>query len=347
MNCQHCNKHMYSYFDLDLSAQLRQDIDRHLAQCSSCRFQYDLTRQENQVLQDCHDIPALSADFNQRVMQAISQEPMPPVEKLICMSKDNPARRRWLSVFNGAVAAVVLLALCIYIPDIMSEEKKEIALKDSPLVSQRQTLDKTSVAMTGGTGGLAGSKMTSEQSKEHLSVQNDKDSAKTQLKLPAGQSYGRSGNPPVIAYKDDAGSAYWGQQDVGRSIRAEAPVPAPPSVSVWSLQNIPAQYQLLNMSNTGPRQTEYSYQNQDGSQTLTIKLIPVVEPQPDEISIGSVNDSSPQPQMRFLAAGSQGPSFIDRIIEVDNEKLKLVISGNMSTDELNNLASNIVINKHQ
>ncbi len=72
MNCLLCKKHMYRYYDDELSPQLKLKIDLHLEACTSCRFQYDLTQMENQVLRDTSDIPEISPDFNSRVMNAIN-----------------------------------------------------------------------------------------------------------------------------------------------------------------------------------------------------------------------------------------------------------------------------------
>lgn len=342
MNCQLCNQHMYSYFDGEISDQIKQEIDRHIAQCSSCRFQYDLTRQENLILLDSSDIPALSLDFNQRVLKAVAEGPS-PLEDLLAVTKPEPVRRFRLPLYTTAAVAVVLLALCIYVPGIMHDRQERIASKSDQTVTQPKIIAKIPAGnMTAGTLGAAGS--VNELKDEHLEIMNDKSTSKITLSLPAThnkEAYGNSSSNNDL----DGGTIQWAGQDVGRCDRKFASLAAPTSPN-WSLQNIPAQYQLLNMTKPNEHQAEYNYQTPDGNENLTVKII-AVPVQNSEVIVGAVGMSNSEPPQGLFAVSPKAAASVSREIQVGNEKIKLILSGNnLTTEELTNIASNIEINKN-
>ncbi len=345
MNCLHCNKHMYNYYDGELSAQLKLEIDRHLSECPSCRFQYDLTLMENQVLRDTSAIPEVSPNFNKQVMDSITPEKLPSLpDNVLVISKEKRLAFRWSSVYTKSAIAVLLLALCFYVPGFITGGQNHQKLANNniaPKMKLNTSADDT--AITAGNGGNGIQQVESSQQ------------IKSQVSLNGNPSIKSSS---IDGYGDTRAAAPQPQQDAsipqpylvsrmapceaGRSDRKESN-PDTLSISTLSLKNIPEKYTLVNKVKTIENQIEYSYQSEDGAETINIQLI--TSPSPAQIiSSEASSEKVSQPMMSFAAPAVT--ENVSREILVGEQKISVQVSGNISSDELNNLADQIVISKN-
>lgn len=323
MNCRLCKQQMYSYYDSEISAQEKWEIDRHIARCSSCRFQYELTRQENLILQDVSHIPDLSPDFNQRVLNTIDQQPVLSAEEKL-MAKPSLSRRFNLPLFARTAVAVVLLALCISIPGIMLPVQEKVAPKSDRIIAKPQPA---------GSAGFPTGAVAADEAKKEDSGMVVNTSANFKATLPDEQDFMLSGNSvpdnaPVVS-----GAVPPKSFDVGRSERKTASYAAPN----WSLKNIPAQYQLQYIANANEHQTEYNYLTADGSEKLTVKIV--------SVPVQNIKESlsSPQPPPGLLCAQAEAPASVSRETQIGNNMINMTLSGNLGYEELTRIASHIEI----
>jgi hypothetical protein len=105
MKCQTFEKKLSAYQDGELSALEKQQVDRHLADCHSCREQYARLQQTWQALGEMTEIQP-TPGFYKRVSQKIGQIP----EKSVLES----LLGNWLRVLPSPVFASVILAIGIF-----------------------------------------------------------------------------------------------------------------------------------------------------------------------------------------------------------------------------------------
>ena len=338
MNCLLCKKHMYRYYDDELSPQLKLKIDRHLEACTSCRFQYDLTQMENQVLGDTSEIPEIAPDFNSRVMNAIKPGIQSNLaDNVLVMTRDNRIQFKWSSVYAMSAIAVLLLALCFYIPGIFptDQQQQQIAKSNqAPLVNQKST----AANMLGATGNA------------------DTGNTDIQLKLPSGNAKLGSStvwdsidvnllhNTPQAKMDATIPNYNIGSRTIpgeaGRAERKESAKTLP--VSSLKLKNIPEKYKLLSQDNSVANQTNYSYQTDDGSESINITLIS--SPAQEQASVSEANLSKEMPSDRLMmTAAPAAVENVSREVRVGDQTISVQLSGNISSDDLANLADKIVI----
>lgn len=329
MNCRLCKQHMYSYFDSEIYAQEKQDIDRHIARCSSCRFQYELTRQENLILQDVSHIPDLSPDFDQRVLNAIKIQPvLPPEEKML--SKPSLSRRYNLPLFARAAAAVVLLALCISIPGILLPGQEKIEEKSDRIIAE----SKCQLKLPAGSADFSANTVAVSETNQKDAGMVVNTAAQIKAPLPDEQDLRLSVNPAPDTALLVSSVVPPKSFDVGRGERKIASY-APPS---WSLKNIPAQYQLQYITNANEYQSEYNYLTADGTRKLTVKIVSVSAQNKKE-SISSLKTPPPD----SLSAQLEAPASVSRETQIGNNIINLTLSGNLGYEELTQIASHIEI----
>lgn len=337
MNCLHCSKHMYKYYDSDLTPHLKEEIDNHLAVCPFCRFQYDLTLMENEVLRDTSDIPEISLDFNERVMNSITPDMLPHLpNNVLVMSKDTRRLNlRWSSLYTKSAIAVVLLALCFYVPSIFRDDQPARIAQNEQVSMSKQTSALDSVSITGATGSIQ------QQSKQSIKAP-DSDTPTTQPNV----NYGNSNSiPPQNKMSSIAPQIYTDSRIApcvaGRSERKTI-TPGSLSVSLLSLENIPTKYILVNRDDTNENQIAFSYQTADGAETINIQLI--ASNSLDQSMAELEDDTASEPLMALSAPAPT--ENVSREILVEDQKISVNVSGSISKDELNNLANQIVISRN-
>lgn len=322
MNCLHCNKHIYSFCDGELAPQLMLEMERHLAECPSCHFQYDLTMTENQILRDTSDIPELSADFNQRVMNAIMPEKTFALPgNVLVMSKDRRFSFRRSTMLILSAVAVVLLALYINLPDILSGSQ--------PKVAQTNSAPKV------------------ELSKPQMKAINSEADLQNEQQIAAGavNPYGNNNMPKASISAPDADPQLFGASRMTtlEAGRADRNLNQPLSITSLAVKNIPDKYKLVSQNNSIDNMAEYSYQTADGTETVNIQLNGPVE-KAVLMDCPAPKDAAPM----ISAAPPAGEAVIknvNREIEVDGQIISIVFSGNISSDELNSLADQVVLSK--
>lgn len=338
MNCQHCNKYMFNYYDGDLSLKLKLEIDLHLDECPSCRFQYDLTNKENQVLRDASDIPALSPDFNQRIMDAIMPEKSPSLpDNIIIMENHKRFRFKWSSFSVTTAVAVLLLVLCFYVPGILPGHVEQQKIAQINRASNFEPISG---------GGEATMKLGSKDE------QKDDQAAKEIQTQSKANTYGDienndAGLPSSIYSSNDSHTNFrFDLPEAGRSARMSSSTSTLPPVSSYNLKNIPAKFKLVNQVNAMENQIDYSYQTDDGSEKITIQL----NNSPNEMLEAKIEEDTakaPSPKLPSLTApAGANTNSVNREIKVGDQKISLVLSGNISNDELNALADQIEISKN-
>jgi hypothetical protein len=326
MNFLHYRKHMFNYFEADLSPLLKEEIEQHLQQCASCRRQYDLTRMENQILQDTSNIPALDAEFNGRVMNLIANS---GEHSAAIMSSGNPRRYRWRPVYSQAVVAVALLAICFYIPGMIPERQGDQALQRtvSPIQSHasvpedvQQNPMKAKVAYAG-----------------NLKISNNLDKCESPEILQSSPEVQTA--PLPTTDQQLAGSGFRANSlEPTRSVQPESSTTKSAYAGSIGLQNIPVKFILLHTNQLAENQVEYSYGTQDGSQNLLIRVL-----LPDHAKEAAIayNLSTVPPAVNNLNNTVSIISESKREIELDGKSYQLVVSGNFSQEEIDHLANNI------
>lgn len=330
MNCRLCKQQMYSYFDSEVSAQAKQEIEHHITRCSSCRFQYELTSRENLILCDISHIPELSPDFNQRVLTAIARQSALSAQAKPT-SKVGPNQRFNLPLWTRTAVAVVLLALCISVPGIMLPFQEEVAQKSD----QGMPGPKYQGIIPAGSGSSSWGTVAANEAKKadtHGMVVNT--SANIKATLPDVEDFALNGNP--VADNDPVASSTVPPKsfEVARSDRQTASYAA----TNWSLKNVPTQYQLQYIANTDEHQTEYNYLTADETEKLTVKIVSV----PVQ-NIAKESLPTPQPPPGLLSAPTEAPATVSREAQIGNNMVNLTLSGNLSCEELTRIASQIEI----
>lgn len=328
MNCLHCNKHIYSYCDGELAPQFMLEMERHLAECPSCRFQYELTMTENQVLHDTSDIPDLASDFNQKVMNAIMPEKIPTLPgNVLVMSKDRRFPFRRSTMFILSAVAVVILALCINLPDILSIGKQKVA-QTNDASNMHFNEPQMKKAITGAAPDI---------------TQNNQ----KQLNNTSNVQYGTTAETEITTINDNtqlAGTSRMTNCEAGRADRIAAKSETL-SVSSLAVNNIPEKFKLTNQNNSAANLAEYSYQTTDGTETINIQLSCLVAKAALLDKTTPKEAAAPLASMAPPAAAETISGNVNREIKIDGETISIVLSGNVSIDELNSFADQIVLSK--
>lgn len=77
-NCEQVRSALSNYLDDDVSPELRRELERHLAECRTCRVLYDTTRKTLQIVTNAgsFEFPeALSERLVTRMMKALKPPP--------------------------------------------------------------------------------------------------------------------------------------------------------------------------------------------------------------------------------------------------------------------------------
>lgn len=137
MKCQLFDKYLFDYCDNDLSPALREKIDKHLQECSSCSNQVKLTVLENEVLRDNSDLPVLAGDFTNRVMHQITKSEQAASMGHKWTAGPGAMKASKFALAAAAVGLVVLVA--VLAPHIMPfQDNAQVADAPSIVSNQKQ-----------------------------------------------------------------------------------------------------------------------------------------------------------------------------------------------------------------
>jgi hypothetical protein len=137
VNCHRFNMYVFDYCEDNLSPALKEQMDKHLRECSCCSSQVKLTYLENEVLRDKSDLPILADDFTARVMQhIIGAEQVLPFDSKASKKPGN-IKARGLT-WAAAVGLIVLLA--IFAPQVLPYHQST-RIADNPPVGSEQHME--------------------------------------------------------------------------------------------------------------------------------------------------------------------------------------------------------------
>jgi len=132
MNCSECEQLFDAYLDGQLAGSLRLEFDAHRLRCQHCQQSLAMLESLGHVIGSGQDVPDLSGDFADRVMERID----PPRLTLV--------RRPRLLVVASAVAAGLALAI-FWQPQAThndrvatSETRERVAIVDNSYVDSPQ-----------------------------------------------------------------------------------------------------------------------------------------------------------------------------------------------------------------
>lgn len=334
MDCQELNNQIFDYCDDSVSPQVYLKVSKHLKECHDCQEIYQLTRLENEVLRDTSDIPELPADFTPRIMEAVGQfnQGAAPLRN----------RKLW---YGGVLAVAAVIALCIYAPQYFANNNyanvadNSGSRGDNGVAPYVVSMKESGSADNQSSINEAGQSATPAVNPDLLPA----DSNKTDTSLPDTAS-----NPAVMGLKstpaDSAPLTTESPEAAALTDRSPASIPgariltAPDPTAVNNTVtenlepvptpvNVPENLQLQQVDITSNIKTVYDYASLDGQIRVKIIVEPFVEPADQNQSLTETRAS--------------GINALSRWILVDDQMKTVTYTGNISMDELNNLANAI------
>lgn len=136
VNCQRFNEYVFDYCEDNLSPALKEQMDKHLQECSYCSHQVYLTHLENEVLRDKSNVPILADDFTDRVMKHISG--VEPILAFNSKGTKKHGRTKARSITLAAAAVGLAVLLIIYVPQMLSHHQSTKIADNPPPVGSGQ-----------------------------------------------------------------------------------------------------------------------------------------------------------------------------------------------------------------
>lgn len=363
MNCQEIEKYCLDYCDNNLSSELRTSFDEHLQQCHSCRNLVNLTHLENEALADPLDIPALSPDFNARLLDRIQSRGMLYPDR---EAKPNGQYHKYL--FNrpyvkrswALIAAALLLVLLI--PSIFNQglynNQQEVRSKNAALNPARYdntAIEKTSLKKVSDES----LNQESSQPKYGSAAENNQIKAdntqininqELQLNAPANQQIPMAVHEPQDLVPGNGSSREVNKSKLNSRLQSshdEGLKPYP--------ENIPVTYELV-LKDESNGQYIYQYRENGTEIQLCIIITPLVQQQFSTTSVVGTASESAQTtaigdyQKSDLAATTpEAPAAVlnssNKDISSDNIQYNLTVSGNLPQDKIEAIASTITLSQ--
>ncbi len=344
MECQHFNRHIYNYCEGKVSPELRLTVEKHLSVCKSCHNHYRLTVLENEVLQNPDEIPALSPDFNARVMKAIRQQENLTTQRAI----SRPANKWWTrgkKISLSLTTCVALLLLCFHISGFNPWAGKDLQVKNP--TPQSGQLQRVAQGTSSNTNFSKDSKSKNyykpdrEVAAENITnspdraAESDKDNIEVQVQNQ-DQTGSTQSAPQTV--NDSLTSRYYGIDSgrAGSAEKAQSYAVLSPGFAIPA--NIPDRFRLVeqNIYNLDNR-TVYEYISQDGSERLTIEETIAAE---QTMQITSI-DYGKQDEVNKKAPDEQPSlSTVNKNIKINGREMTVVFRSNIPYDDLVILAEN-------
>lgn len=311
MKCQDINKIIYKYCDGQVSPKLSNRAALHLNSCPNCHNMYQLTQIENDILRELDDLPVLSPDFTSKVMKTLQSSDSLYAGKNSIRGTIISSPRSTRGVWLGSLAAVAaVIALCIFLPQQSFIINKFNLFNSSNLESSSTPIgtDQLSYGDVDGKTDLSGVSQSSEpQSVAQSASPNDNTTNKASV-TPQVRS--------DTAIKQTASANVNTENNAASGLK----ITLLPS-------NIPDSLKFVQVNNDMENNTVYNYSSLDGKQSLQLTITPYNKPATE---LSAANDMTRQ---RALT--------ISREIQSGDDKIIVVFSGNMSVEELTNLANTI------
>jgi|GEM_PF-890234 len=346
MDCQDIKNEIYEYCDdLESSSPSHLEILSHLKECEDCQQDYQLTLAENEVLRDTSDIPVLSPAFTTMVMSALNiggdlngQPQNAPKESMIASIFK---RKIWLG--GGLALAAAVIALCLHIPHLpqlgtnikvadtygsVSYEQpvpNVIAKQESQSSPLEQiepaAIEKTEPKAT--TANKSNYKVTSTPTPTDTSRLPSIASAA----VSRGQAEQFTITDEDIALgadntRDLAGIYMDWTQGNGAGNKSADSIEA----YVTPL-NMPERFKLIQSFNSEDNWTIYDYASLDGKESVHLTIAPSIEPTRGAKTLN--------------ISGQETIVTLTRYIQVGDQKYTVTYTGDLSADDLTNLANTV------
>lgn len=350
MNCRQVDEHIFSYCDGELAPSLSSEIAAHIAGCPACLAQLELTRLENEILHSELSLPVLPDGFAAGVMAAISNNSLTgPME--MAAAKNQKTWYTRTPLWLAATAAALVLLLYTVSPAIFSPHK-EIAKQKAPAVKVADINPASNFTISG----RAESKATQNSKKEAAANENtEKEPAKV-ISAPTNTATDQTGNQVrtmATGGSGDAGNNIYLKRDSypdrDRSDTIKLKLPADvtfANTAAPKISNMPSDYHMVNTSN---QNDTWTYFYEGNGQQITISLNTNT---PAQVSNYTVPPAAASPvtatgsvPVSNEVSNSEADSLnsVYRSLEIENVSYQLTVTGQLSRDELNTLASKLTI----
>lgn len=353
MNCRQVDEYIFSYCDGELAPSLTSELEAHIANCSDCQANLELTRMENEVLHSEMKIPTLSDGFSAGVMASICKNGLGGPAETAAAKTNRPWYTRtplWLA----ATAAAFVLLLYTVSPGIFSPNK-DIAQHKSTTVKVADNNPATNAIL----GGRVAQKIQQSNKEKAVLDKNVSEEPAKSANVPADTATDESGNQframMTVGGSGEANSELLMKRDScpdrDRSDALKLKLPAGVTFgdsAAPRISNMPSAYHIVNTSNQSDTWT-YFYEG-DGKQ-ITVSLNSNSEPQAKTFAAPAATEApaastcigSECGDANNLKAGDLNSVY--RSVEVNNVCYQLTVTGELSLDELNTLASKLTIEK--
>lgn len=340
MDCRELSSQIEDYCDDSVSPQTYLKISKHLKECPTCQQLYQLTRLENEVLRDTSDIPPLSPDFTSRVMESIGS-----------------VRRRPGIFYNrkfrySGIAAAAVVVLILFVPQLLKNPSAVNVADNSGYGNDSMAPLVVSTPANGRTTELLAEKQGSQDMAAAPRSGDEAETPSTSIMLDAPAE--TPSLPSVLGTKLNSAAdaipeedvpiqkslAYQPEQPEVLMLRTSDPSIMSPMATrngsaevveniepVLTPVNIPPHLQLVEVDISSSSRTVYDYASLDGLAKVQITVDPYIEP---------------EVQMQALEkASTEGINSLSRWVKLGNKMITVTYSGNVSVEELTNLANTV------
>jgi len=352
MNCLQVDEYIFSYCDSELAPSLSSALESHIANCSDCQAKVELTRMENDVLRSGMIVPALSDGFTAGVMAAICKNGMNASMETAAVRSKRPWYVRtplWLA----ATAAAFVLLIYTVSPGIFSPNKN-IAEDKSTAVKVAEKNPAANFTV----GGIVSQKMEQKNKEKAVLDENLLEEQSKSATLPEDSATDKSGNQVrtmISGGSGDSNSELFMKRDScpdrDRTDAIKLKLPAGVNFedsAAPMISNMPSAYHIVNTSNQNDTWT-YFYQG-DGKQ-ITVALDSKSEPGARTLAAPAATEAPAAATCIGPECGDAGNlkadslNSVSRSVEVNDVCYQLTVTGELSLDELNTLASKLTVEK--
>ena len=370
MNCQQIDKYIYEFCDNRLAPQMQDGIKAHLDHCESCRDKVAAARHEGHLLRSMETIPPLQPDFTARVIALIQGNSGRRRAGLFArgaFGRSRPLRWWW-----GAAGAAVLLLVLYSLPLLQQPVGIRLAEQNDPGSLQTETLPAAMNSIP-----EISPKPEGTQVAESV-IETEIEAIKETVKEPVAESapeprarYDQvamqdsptSASPNHTALRQasphvpETRSASIAAAPVDQAIKSPYPTNPNRGVGLLTLHptNLPSEYSLQTVISNSEQDITFIYKNQVTQQELSLRLTAVTN-QSDQVEMENLaNDTQLKSVSLDEDEGSEGSLPAGGSLPAEkllinsyqssmnhNQHLyQLVVTGNLSTEELAAIAKSI------
>lgn len=348
MNCQQIDKYIYEFCDKQLTPQMQDGIQAHLDQCESCRDKVAAAGREGNLLRSLEIIPTLQPEFTGQVISLIQKRYNNRSASILAVhASRHPQQVRW---WWGAASAAVLILALYSLPLLEHPMSSRLAGQNDQAGLHTETLpaalnnvpenvpEKNPAPETPQAGEPV--EETAGQSRQ-VAVQDVQTpvSPKDTLLPDASQPAPDARSFSYAAPADQIMKSPNYTSNPNRGVELSTLHPA----------NLPPEYTLQAVVSNSDRDITFVYQNQATQQELNLRLT-VVDHQINSAEIaGSSDELLLKSASPARTEGSGGPSPPKTVLinsfhsemNYDQQLYQLVVSGNLSTEELAVIANSL------